>query len=74
MPGRNLEEVRFLVGYNFEQPMLNSQAIITYQCWYWPVVVVWAQQEYLLSVSGCSYIPEMATPSQGGQVRVQTTC
>ena len=40
MPGRILEEVWFLVGYNFEQPMLNSQAIITYQCWYWvnPVV------------------------------------
>ena len=35
MPGRILEEVWFLVGYNFEQPMLNSQAIITYQCWYW---------------------------------------
>ena len=35
MPGRILEEVWFLVGYNFEQPMLNSQAIITYQGWYW---------------------------------------
>ena len=39
MPGRILEEVWFLVGYNFEQPMLNSQAIITYQCWYCLVLV-----------------------------------
>ena len=36
MLGRILEEVWFLVGYyNFKQPMLYSQAIITYQCWYW---------------------------------------
>ena len=35
MPGRNLEEPCVLVGYNFAQPILNSQAIITYQCWYW---------------------------------------
>ena len=35
MPGRNLEEPCVLVGYNFAQPILNSQAIITYQAWYW---------------------------------------